>query len=498
MSRSTAAWLACFALLPFAHAADYQVDPSFGNAGWSRLFENGGGTQDEKAVAFARTVDGGYVVALEEPGGGANGGTGKRIGLNRLDRNGNYVTSGFGTGGRVFKDAFLTSVTDMTIDAQGRIIVVGATPGPGGLSDFGVVRFNSDGSDDSSFAGDGGTSFGFENGGPNIVDSPTSVLTDPDGRIVVAGSLDLGNSDRRFGIVRLNVDGSIDSTFGDINDGAGGHRGTDGTFVSSTAAYASRILRIVDGYYVITGTSVFSSTDTDFAARILTPSGGPWVNFIGSSTFPIDEPGPGGSLFDGANDAILVNPTTILLVGNASGKFAATRIKVGTSNGSSLYSTLTWDPSFIGSAIVGRPNRYVGNTPSASCQSAALRSDGRILLVGGTSSAAISRTPNGMSISSGDEPGGNFWTYAGLVTRLNPDGSPDSGFGLGGSYPFVAPTSGGSQSIYSEFKQVRFDGAQAVIIGSSVDNNGSVSDFDGVITRLQSDTIFANGFEAQP
>ncbi|MEO7324893.1 MAG: hypothetical protein ABIW82_08700 [Dokdonella sp.] len=493
MSRSIAAWLTCFAWLPLANAADVQVDPTFGSAGWTRLYEPSSGTQDEKAVAFARTADGGYVVALEVPGGGANGGTGKRIGLARLDRNGNFVANGFGTSGRVFKDAFLTSVTDMTIDAQGRIIVVGATPGPGGLDDFGVVRFNADGSDDASFAGDGGTSFGFENGGSNIDDAPTSVLSDPDGRIVVAGSLDLGGSDHRFGIVRLNVDGSIDSTFGDISNGAGGHRGTDGTFVSTKAAYANRILRIADGYYVITGTSVFSSTDTDFAARILTPSGGPWANFVGSSTFPIDEPGPGGSLYDGVNDAILVDPTTILLVGSASGKFAATRIEVGTGSGS-LYTELAVDQSFIGSGIPSRPNLYVGNTSNASCESAAVRSDGRIMLVGGTSSASISRAP----LDSANEPDGNSFSYIGLATRLNPDGSPDSGFGIGGSYPYLAPTSDTSLSFYTGFKKVRFDGAQAVILGSSVDNAGSVSDFDGVITRLQSDLIFANGFETQP
>ncbi|MEO5625552.1 MAG: delta-60 repeat domain-containing protein, partial [Dokdonella sp.] len=370
---------------------------------------------------------------------------------------------------------------------------VGATPGQGGLSDFGVVRFHADGSDDTSFAGDGGTSFGFDVSGVDINDAPTSVLADPDGRIVVAGSLDLGNSERRFGVVRLNMDGSIDSTFGDIDDGAGGRRGTDGQFVVNTATYASRILRIAGGYYVIAGTSVFSSTDTDFAARILTPSGSPWASFVGSATFPIDEPGPGGSLYDGVTDAVLVDPTTILLVGTASGKFAATRITVGT-NASNQYTTLTRDSSFVGSAIPSRPNRYVGNTSSAACESAALRSDGRIVLVGGTSSMTVSRAP----IDSFDEPTGNVWTYAGLVTRLNPDGSPDSGFGIGGSYVYVAPTTGSSPSNYTGFRGVRFDGAQPVIIGSSVDNTSVVSDFDGVITRLQSDLIFADGFQTHP
>jgi uncharacterized delta-60 repeat protein len=475
----------------FASASDTSIDPGFGTDGWRRLYEPGGGTQDENGVAVARRSDGDFIVALELPGGAANSGAGKRIGLIRLDRNGNIVTSGFGTSGRVFKDAWLTSVTDMTIDAQGRILVVGSTPGPGGLPDFGVVRFNADGSDDTGFAGDGGTSFGFDVNGVDIDDAPTSVLADPDGRIVVAGNYAVG-SIRRFSVVRFNTDGTLDSSFGSISDGAGGHRGSSDTFVDSKSAYASRILRIADGYYVITGTSVFSATDTDFAARILTPSGSQWASFAGSATFPIDEPGSGGSLFDSVNDAALVDPTTILLVGTASGKFAATRIKVGTDAGSTQYSTLNWDPSFVGSALAGRNYRYVGNTPNSDCRSAALRGDGRVLLVGGTSSTGISR-----SLDEVADPDGNSWARAGLVTRLNTDGSPDTGFGIGGSYPYLVP-SGSGLSFYTSFERVRFDGFQPVVLGSAVDSGAAISDFDAVITRLETDVIFADGFQTHP
>lgn len=489
MFHQTVLSLACFALLPVVHAADYEVDPTFRGAGWGRLYEVGMGTQDEKTVAFARTADSGYVVALEVAGGAANGGNGKSIGLARLDRNGNFVTSGFGTNGRVFKDAYLTSVTDMTIDAQGRIIVVGATPGQAGLSDFGVVRFNANGSDDTSFGGYGATTFGFDNAVTDVDDKPTSVATDPDGRIVVAGNYRLGMSND-FSAVRFNTNGSIDSTFGIIDNGAGGLRGTYAAFQADSAAYASRILRIVDGYYLVVGTSVLSATDTNFAARILTPKGQIIEPYSGSEIFPIDEPGPGGSLFDGANDAILVDPTTVLLVGTASGKFAATRITVSATPGHHTYSNLTTDLTFVGSAIPGRPNRYVGNILNAACESAALSSDGRMLMVGGTSSTSVV----GRSLDSVYEPTENILTYVGVVTRLNPDGSPDSGF-TGGSHTYVAPTIATLPSAYTGFKRVLFDGGQPVIVGSSVDSASSVSDFDGVITRLKSDLIFTNNFE---
>lgn len=479
------------ALPSVVRAADVDVDFSFAQSGWRRLYESGGGTQDEKAVAFARSADGGYVVATELPGGGAAGGTGKRIGLFRLDRDGNYVSAGFGTGGKVVKDAWLTSVTDMTLDPQGRIIVVGATPGAGGLRDFGVVRFNPDGSDDTGFAGDGGTAISFDDPAATFDESPTSVLAEADGRIIVAGDSAFSGTPTRFAVVRLNADGSLDSAFGNVDDGHGGRQGTLSSFGTNSSAYAAKILRIAGGYYVVAGTSVYSSTDTDFAARILTPQGAPWIDTVGSATFPIDEPGPGSSLYDTLEDAVLVDPTTILLVGSSSGKFAATRIKAGTEDGSSQYTTLATDPAFVGYHTAANCNRcYVGSTAGSSGRSAAIRSDGRILLAGDTSSFGVGTA----LLDAVENPAGNTFTHAGLVTRLNPDGTPDGGFGINGSFLLVAPSSG-SQAYHTEFTQVRFDGSQPVILGSAVDSLSSVTDFDGVLTRLKSDLIFADGFD---
>jgi uncharacterized delta-60 repeat protein len=479
------------ALPPFASAADTSVDSSFAQSGWRRLYESGGGTQNEKAVAFARSADGGYVIAAELPGGGAGGGSGKRIGLFRLDRDGNYVSTGFGSGGKVVKDAWLTSVTDMTLDAQGRIIVVGATPGAGGLHDFGVVRFNPDGSDDTSFAGDGGTAISFDDALATFDESPTSVLAEADGTIVVAGDSALSGFPTRFAVVRLEADGSVDAGFGSVDDGHGGRMGSLDSFAADSSAYAAKILRIAGGYYVVAGTSVHSSTDTDFAARILTPQGSPWAGVAGSATFAIDEPGPGGSLYDTLADAVLVDPTTILLVGSSSGKFAATRIKVGTEDGSSQYTTLAVDPAFVGQHIAASCSRcYVGDTSGSSAKSAAIRGDGRIVMVGDTSSFGVGAS----TLDGVESPDGNSFTHAGLVTRLNADGTPDGGFGIDGSFLIVAP-SNGSQAYHTQFEQVRFDGSQPVILGSAVDSVSSVTDFDGIVTRLQSDLIFADGFD---
>ncbi|MBX3689381.1 hypothetical protein [Dokdonella sp.] len=477
-----------------AIAADTDIDQGFAGTGhWQRLFESGSGSQHEYGVAHARTADGGYVVAAKLPGGAANGGTGKRIGLFRLDHNGNFVIS-FGTNGKVIKDAWLTSVTDMTVDAQGRIIVIGTTPGQGGLGDFGVVRFNADGSDDTSFAGDGGTAVGFDVPTVAFDDFPASVLAETDGRIVIAGSTTPQNSTSRWAVLRLNENGSIDSSFGTISDGQGGHLGSTDTFIAGEPATGRRILKIASGHYVITGTSMVSDSDHDFAARILTPMGEQWSGFAGSRRFAIDSSGPNG-LLDDLADAVLVNPTTILLVGASGGRFAATRI-IATANSMNQYSDLDWDSTFIGSNLPGNPNVYVGDITDSIAGSAAVDASGRSWLVG----FSTAQMRDGISALSGagNAIDGSAAPYAnGLVTRLHPDGSPDLDFGGGnGFWFFSAPYTVSTLSYETVFTRVLFDGPQPVLLGSATYSIDSDYDFDGVITRLQSsDVIFANGYE---
>lgn len=201
---------------PAVRAGDSDLDTGFASTeiqpGEKRLYHN---ADDERIVAAARAPDGGYVFAGWRAGGGA----GAVIFLAKLRPNGTYDTGFGGLGGagtgRVLKDAYLGSVADMTIDAQGRIVVVGSTPGLFGQSDYGVVRFKADGSDDTSFDGDGGTSVAFNLDATNgrISDVPASVTTTPDGSIFVAGIVDdraYGNvATTRVGIVKLKPDGSV-------------------------------------------------------------------------------------------------------------------------------------------------------------------------------------------------------------------------------------------------------------------------------------------------
>ena len=130
------------------------------------------------------------------------------IGIDRWNSNATLV------GSRI-KAAALQSVRAATVDSRGRIIVVGNYQGAGADGmDFGVVRFNADGSDDTSFAGDGGTIVNFGLGQGNN-DYPLAVAVDRDDNIIVAGSAQRASvADSDFAVARLRAsDGSLDTTF---------------------------------------------------------------------------------------------------------------------------------------------------------------------------------------------------------------------------------------------------------------------------------------------
>ncbi|MBZ0206528.1 MAG: T9SS type A sorting domain-containing protein [Flavobacteriales bacterium] len=93
----------------------------------------------------------------------------------------------------------------VAIQPDGKIVVVGAS---GNDLDFAVARYNTDGSLDNSFSADGKVTTDFG----SLYDYGRSVAIQPDGKIVVAGNSDNG-TDLDFAIVRYNTDGTLDNSF---------------------------------------------------------------------------------------------------------------------------------------------------------------------------------------------------------------------------------------------------------------------------------------------
>jgi uncharacterized delta-60 repeat protein len=103
----------------------------------------------------------------------------------------------------------------LAIQPDGKIVLAGFAELNGGDYDFAVARLLADGSLDSGFAGVGKAVYGFNLVGGDTGDFARAVAVQPDGKIVVAGqaSYDLAGS-TTFAVLRLLPDGQYDPGFG--------------------------------------------------------------------------------------------------------------------------------------------------------------------------------------------------------------------------------------------------------------------------------------------
>jgi uncharacterized delta-60 repeat protein len=129
--------------------------------------------------------------------------------LARYNSNGTLDTS-FGTGGTVTTDffGFNDSGLSVVLQADGKILVAGDAK-TSTSSDFAVARYNSNGTLDTSFGIGGKVTtdfFGFD-------DNAATVLLQSNGKILAAGTIQTA-VDSDFGLVRYNSDGSLDTSFG--------------------------------------------------------------------------------------------------------------------------------------------------------------------------------------------------------------------------------------------------------------------------------------------
>jgi uncharacterized delta-60 repeat protein len=95
----------------------------------------------------------------------------------------------------------------VAIQADGKIVAVGRAGGSGGR--VAVARYNSDGSLDSNFSGDGKATTNLTAGD----DTVDNVVIQGDGRVVVAGTANYFGNNARVAVVRYNADGTLDSRF---------------------------------------------------------------------------------------------------------------------------------------------------------------------------------------------------------------------------------------------------------------------------------------------
>lgn len=200
--------------------ANGQVDKSFGSGGMTLL-------PGPQAVAIALQKDGKILTA--SPGfldgqlylpESALASPQPSL-LTRLKADGR-IDASFGVGGQV---ACLADSPAIAVQSDGKILAAGSVVAralpfpPGNNSGFGVLRYNSDGSIDSSFGKHGGSVTSFTPALPEAAAFTLAVQTNGD--IVVAGlaGQPVGNPNQpegpsSFALARFTPRGQLDTTFG--------------------------------------------------------------------------------------------------------------------------------------------------------------------------------------------------------------------------------------------------------------------------------------------
>ena len=301
------------------------------------------------------------------------------------------LDASFGVGGLATAD-FISSGyevgADVAIQPDGKIVAVGRHDGADG-ADFGLVRYNTDGSLDTAFGTGGQVTTDFD----STADYPHRVAIQSDGKIVVAGRSSQP-SGYDIAVARYHSDGSLDNSFG-----------TGGKLTTAVTPYddSARGLALqVDGKIVVVGDSYQAgSSSQDFTAVRYHSDGSLDATFGTGGMVTVDF----GSSYDSAY-GVSIQPDGKIVIAGISNQpiptgsdFAVARLNVD----GSLDTTFDVDGK-VTTDFDQKLDQMVGDV--------VIQSDEKIVICGGSTY------------------GGNSWNFA--LVRYNTDGSPDAGFGSDG------------------------------------------------------------------
>lgn len=184
---------------------------------------------------------------------------------------GNFDSS-FGTGGSSLLAVGFSQVPeDIKILPDGKILLASSVQGTGSINYFALSKYKTDGTPDAGFGLNGVVLASF--GNFNTTDFLAGIVVLPDGKIFLAGTtVRLSPFSAAAGFMRFNADGSPDTAF----DG-------DGKLILSGSGNLSfsAIALQPDGKLVIGGAFLQSSMNTDLAAFRFNPDGTPDNSFDG-------------------------------------------------------------------------------------------------------------------------------------------------------------------------------------------------------------------------
>lgn len=356
-------------------------------------------TGDGTTTVALGSVDNGNSIYVQPDGKIVAGGSNYYdFALVRYNSDGSLDTTFGNNSGIALTDFGLYSeyVTGLFAQPDGKIIAVG-TSSDGSASTFALARYNTDGTPDTGFGGGSGkvtSDFG-------SYDYGLCGTLQSDGKIIVSG-LSWIDEQSYSVLVRYNNDGSIDTAFG-----------TDGRVLTQFGAFNQTNCVTVqdDGKILTAGVN-------GAIAR---------YNSDGSLDITFDSDGKMFGNFNSASSLVVQEYGKILVGGTLSGNFTVIRYNTDGS----------LDTSFGGGS--GQITTDLGSYDYGN--SIILQDDAKILLAGGSNE--------------------NF-----ALARYNSDGSPDTGFGDGAgkiTYDFGSTDYGRSAAVQTDGK--------ILMSGSTYDGN---------------------------
>ncbi len=345
-----------------------------------------------------------------------------------------FADSGVAYGGLLF---YIGKTIPLALQSDGKILVAG------GASPTEAVRFNEDGILDSTF-GTGG-----------VVDSlpisgyANAIVTQGDGKIIVAGYSFVDSLvNEGFALVRLNTDGTVDSTFG-----------TNGVSfnpigVYEAEAYSAAVQK--DGKIVVAGYSTPTYTDTREFTLVRYNSNGTLDNTFGTDGIVTTNM----SNSDDFAESVIIQSSGKIVVAGYSGYLNPSPF--GGGGDSPELARYNSDGSLdntFGMSGVDTIENFSGKIHSV-----ALQNDGKIVAAGYL----------------GSSTNGDFATF-----RFNSDGNLDNTFGTNGIV-----TTSFSNTSYAHSVAVQSDGKILVTGYADV----GVLDEDFATVRFNSDGTLDNTF----
>jgi uncharacterized delta-60 repeat protein len=227
--------------------------------------------------------------------------------LARYNPDGSLDTS-FGTGGHLTTDIAGDEniARNVVLQPNGAIVVSGELGTAIGPDHTDLVRYNPNGSLDSSFGAGGKVTLGTQRLGEGLA-------LQGDGKLVLVGSV-IATQISNFALMRLNADGSPDNTFGD-SEGT-----VTTTFAVDTVAKAVALQS--DGKIVAAGGTV-GLVSPDFMVARYHPDGTLDTGFGNGGNLTIDL-----GYYDGAGNVAIQPDGKIVLggTGNDDGGYALARV----------------------------------------------------------------------------------------------------------------------------------------------------------------------------